>query len=904
MSERARSDLLDYLERYRTTGRRRLRRTERWRRRDWYRGTIAAGADSLAAGLHANGIGTGDRVGIYLKDGPAWAAALFGVLRAGAIAVPIDVAHPPDLVVRLAGQLGLSAWLADPELPVLELEIPQVDVGCNSNPSSARLTTFARPSPTAERPVGNADGVAAQPPWPPDDPERVAQVVLTSGTTSLPQSVEVRHENFRAVLDAMESEIGRYRWLIRVAPRLRIATTLPFSHLYGQFMGVFLPVALDADVAVLEPMSAAELATAIRRERAWALASVPHTLASLAHHLLEEGRGVWGSEELERRLDAATSLPWPRRWRLFDPVRRNLGRRLVAVVSGGAALDPEVEQIWRLLGYLVIQGYGLTEAAPIVTLNHPFDTRARTIGKPLPGVELRLADDGEILVRGRNVAQPGERGPRIDEEGWLHTGDIGELLEDSSIRFLGRRSDRIVTPAGVNIDPADVAAALRGSPQVVDAAVVEQPWGESGTVCAVLVVYPEADVEAIVRDTNAKLPDAARIRAWFVWPYGDLPRTPTGKVRRSELLAWLSQQAPTEAAGVAAGRPDGAARPERASRRIDDVLTAIARPGEGAPRDTRIGDLLSSLERVELAAELEDLYDTSLDDELFAGDRTIAEMAEELARARRPGSVAGPEKGGIEGAGGPAAETGREREVPRPRLLRAEPDPARWRFWLPTRAKRFVLREIVMHPLARLFLRIEVRAPYPMRELQPPFLLAVNHVSMMDPSILFALPASTRARLAPAARWNYFTEHPRGGLHYFWGVVALNLFPLVQAGDWRPTLRIAGELADRGYGILIYPEGRFSTDGTIRPFQRGVAVMSRDLHLPIVPCATGGLHGTLPPGSRWPTRDGLRRRTLAVCLGQPLPPPRPGDDLDATVGELELRVRDLHEQAVAIAGGR
>ncbi|MCH7825628.1 MAG: AMP-binding protein [Acidobacteria bacterium] len=910
----ARSDLLDYLGRYRATPRRQLRRVERWRRRSWDRAHIVAVADSLAQTLHANGVDVGDRVGIYLKDGPPWVAALMGVFWAGGTAVPIDVAHPPDLVVRLAQQLDLTAWLTDAELPRVALDLPQFELGWNGLVLPVERNAGAgeqrpeRASSDADDDERTGGPSTAAPPLPPDEPERVAQVVLTSGTTQLPQSVEVRHENFRAVLDAMESEIDAYRWLIRVAPRLRIATTLPFSHLYGQFMGVFLPVALDADVAVLDAMPAAELAATIRRERAWVLASVPHTLSALLHHLLDEGRRLWGTDELERRLETAASLPWPRRWLLFGKLRRRLGRRLVAVISGGAPLDPELEGAWRRLGYLVIQGYGLTEAAAIVTLNHPFGVRERTIGKPLPGVDVRLADDGEILVRGRNVAQPGEHGPRIDAEGWLYTGDIGELLEDGSIRFLGRRSDRIVTPAGVNVDLADVAAALRSSPELVDVAVVERPWGDSGGVCAVLVTYPGADVDSIVRATNETLPDAARVRAWYVWPYGDLPRTPTGKVRRGDVLAWLRQQAPADAMSAAQVPPTAVAGGEATSHRIDQVLAAISKPGDSDSAGARIGDLLSSLERVELAAQLEDLYDTSLSDDVFAGDRTIAELAEDLAsRSGRP-SIAGPRGGGARSATPPSrAAPPEERDQGheyRARRARNEPDLARWRFWLPTRVKRFVLREIVMHPLARLFLRIEVCDPHGAASLRPPFLLAVNHVSVMDPAILFALSLRARGRLAAAARWNYFTEHPRGRLHYFWGVVGLNLFPLVQAGDWRPTLRIAGELADRGYAILIYPEGEISTDGHIRSFQRGVAIMSRDLHLPIVPCATAGLHGVLPRGSHWPARNGIRRRTMAVCFGQPLAPVRPGDEPDAVIAELERRVRALHEEAIEIAGSR
>lgn len=875
-----RADLLDYLERYRRSPRRRLARLERWRRRAWRRGDVAAAAESLAGELADAGIGSGDRVGIYLKDGPVFAAALFGALRVGAVAVPIDVAHPPDLVARLAGRLDLAAWVADAELPRLDVGLSSFEIDLDGRPPSGPV-----------------------PPSPDDDPGAVAEVVLTSGTTQLPQAVEVRHENFRAVLDTLESEIARYRWLIRLGPRLRLVVALPMSHLYGQFMSLFLPVTLDADVAVMDTMPTAELAAAIRRERAWAFASVPHTLSSLLDHLLEEGRRLWGADEFERRLERAASLTWRRRWLLFARLRRHVGLRLVALVSGGAALDSEVELLWKRLGYVVVQGYGLTEAAPLVTLNHPFHARQGSVGKPLPGVEVRLAENGEILVRGRNVATPGQRGPRVDDEGWLHTGDMGEQLDDGSIRFRGRSSDRIVTAAGVNVETADVVAALRAAAPVIDAAVLELPWGESGTVCAVLAVYPGTDVADVVRAANAHLPDAARVRAFFVWPRGDLPRTPTGKVRRREVVEWLRSQAPT---GEAPETPVATAGD---TDRIDRVLAALTTPGAGPPEDAQIGDLLSSLERVELAARLEETYGFGSSDEFFRGEQTIGELAQILSEARgsrgrsealgsestadgiSPGEEATPPSPPVGASARPAAP--HEARSARP----PAPYPAQWRHSWAARAARFFLREAVMHPLTRFHLRIEVMSSPASAELQGPFLLAVNHASSVDGAVMFAFSPRLRARFAPAARWNYFIEKPRGRWRYFWAVLGLNIFPLVQVGDWRPTLRIAGDLADRGHAIVIYPEGRISRDGELQPFQRGVAVMSRDLHLPIVPCATAGLERFLPPGTRRPQRDGLRRKRVVVNIGDPLPAARPGDDLDDLVAVLEDRVRSLRDEA-------
>jgi len=904
----ARSDLLDYLQRYRDTPRRRLGRVERWRRRAWTRQHVADVADALAGRLHERGIGSRQRVGIWVKDGPLWAAAMFGVLRAGATAVPVDTAHPAALAGRLASRLELSAWIADPELPTVDVGAPSIEL---------HRETGVQPPP---------------PPWPDDDPLRPAQIVLTSGTTGEPQSVTLSHANMRSVLDALEGEIHRYRWLIRLGPRLRLAVALPLSHLYGQYMGVLLPALLGADVTLLDAMPAVEMAAAIRRERAWALATVPHTLATLQRHLLDAGSEAWGADGLAGRLRRAEELPWPRRVALFDPLRRRLGRRLVGLVCGGAALDAEIERVWKLLGYVVVQGYGLTEAAPLVTLNNPFHARAGSVGAPLPGVELRLGDDGEILVRGPNVATPSGRGPRVDAEGWLHTGDFGELLADGTVRYRGRRSDRIVTAAGVNIDPDEVAAALRAVPGVIDALVLEHPRREPGTVCAVLAVYPGTDVEAAVRGANRDLADAARVRAWFVWPHGDLPRTSTGKVRRTDVLAWLTApktELPEDVAGGSA-----ATVPESPVEQVIGALAAASRSqpdpaaaelpvggraGDGVPDDAPISELLSSLERVELAARLESLYGVAAGRDLFAGDPTIGALRSALRRTgggsagggpqpMKPADSGGAAPGGapIEAAMPPSATQGPgsgssgSRGIVADRL--AAPNPAHWRFRRAARAARFVLREGLMHPLARLLLRIEVESEVPFHQLPTPFLLAANHASFMDPVVMFALPARQRARLAPAARWNFFTERRNGRRLYFLGVLFLDLFPLVQVGDWRPTLRIGGELADRGHSILIYPEGEISRDGALHRFHQGVAVMSRELHLPIVPCGTAGIERVLPPDSPRLRRTTWRRPLIAACFGAPFPALRPGDDLDARVRQIEDTVRSLRRRAGDLAG--
>jgi len=899
-----RPDLLAYLEGYGRAPRRQVRRAERWRRRGWSTRAVARVAEQVAAQLVRQGIGPGKRVGLYFNDGPLWLAGFFGVLRTGGVAVPLDPAIPTDLLSHASTELDLAAWCGDRELPDLDLgpTLPHLEIHWEQGHDDGRAP-------------------ADPPPWPDGDPDRIAEIVLTSGTSGLPKAVPISHRNLRAVLDPLAAEMESYRWARRLAPPLSLAVSLPLAHLYGQVMGVFLPAHLNAHTITIPTLPAAEIARLLREEGCSALATVPRTLALLARFLRSAGEERWGEHGFQQRFDTAATLSWPRRWLLFAPLRRLLGYRMVAVVSGGAALDSEVEELWRRLGYAVVQGYGLTEAAPLVALNHPFHPVAGSLGKPLKGVQVRIAEDSEILVRGASVVTSRlalSVAATVDDQGWLHTGDLGRQDREGRLFYLGRKGERIVTPAGVNVDPEPLVAALRREPGIVDAAVLERPWGGRGVVCAVIVPHPGADIARAVHNVNLKFPDAARIRSWQIWPGADFPRTPTGKPRRAEIAAWLNTQAQSPAIGSPA-------------LDASDAFTVLARlagdlagtdPSRLSPK-TPLADVLTSLDRVELATLIESVYGVTPSDEAIAGERTLGELAVELSpkpsiRASLPPTQTPADSTGVEPQRQLGVELGVEPE--RELGLGREPDAARkpeapesslrppaalWRTWLPVRAARFLLREAVMKPLFADFVRLRVTGIERATGLEPPFLIAANHVSLLDPvALMMSLPLALRGRVAPAARWNFFAERPTGDFEYRLAVLGFNVIPLVQVGDWRPTLRIAGALADRGYCPLIFPEGERSLSGDPGDFHLGVALMSQSLHLPIWPCAAAGLKSIFPKGARWPRRPGLRRPTVAVSFGPPLPAPRPNEDLAAAVQALRARIIDLHREALARAGRR
>ncbi|MBW3660437.1 MAG: AMP-binding protein [Gemmatimonadetes bacterium] len=876
-----RPDLLDYLDRLDQVPE--IRRAERWRVRGRRGPEIASEARRIAARLAAAGVESGDRVALHLADGPLWHTAFYGVLRAGAVAVPLDVSLEPDLLRERAEELEVRAWCTETEVPDLELDRPRVELGWRRDAGEA-----------AEPPVG-----------PDPDPSRTAEIVLTSGTTGAPSAVPVTHANLRAVLDALDAGIDEHRRALGLLPPMRLAVALPLSHLYGQVMGAFVPVLLGARATLVAPMPAPDLARVLRLEGAWAFATVPRTLELLARWMRGEAEARWGAGEFERRLERAADRPWWRRWIEFAPLRRRLGWRLLAVVSGGAALDREVESFWRALGYVVVQGYGLTETAPLVTLTHPLRPAPGSLGRPLPGVDVRIARDGEILVRGPNVVPARLGGPAVDEEGWLHTGDVGRLDEEGRLRYQGRKGERIVTPAGTNVDPEAVAEALRRRDAIHDAVVLERPWGEPGTVSAVVVARPGGDVEEAVRAANQELPDAARVRDWHVWPDADLPRTRTGKPRHARIREWLEERAPGEAEEP---EMEPSADPETAVARL------VARLAEVAPdrveAGTPIGEVLGSLDRIELATRLESIYGVALSEDAFAPERTVEEVAQ-AASARTPPEAPPPAAPDAEEGEVEAAE--RPRPVPEERhaeAVRTDGDRgarrvprAPWRAWPPARAGRFLLIEGVVRPLWRSFFDLRSAGAEGVAELDPPFLIASNHTSEFDPgAVLFGVRYRVRSRLATTAMWEYFEQARTGPLLYRIAVFGLDVVPLVQRGDWRPTLEIAGRVADRGGCPIVFPEGERSTDGELLEFRRGIGVMARDLHLPIVPCAIAGLLAVLPKGAHWPRRCWRSRAKVAVRFGEPIPPPAPEEDLEDTVAELRRRVTALHDAALEVAG--
>src|SRR5712672_1382294 len=359
-------------------------------RMEWFTyGQVLEMALQFRRELEARGIAKGERVMLWGENCAEWVAAFFGCAMCGVIVVPMDNGSATDFAARVARQVEARLWA-----------------------SSRRNSQRCGEAGGAAIPVFVLDELSkriehSNPRAVPDvalDRNDILQIVFTSGTTAEPKGVVITHGNVLANIAPLEREMQRYLKYERWVHPVRFLTLLPLSHVFGQFLGMFLPPLLGGTVIFQEEMKPSEIMSTIRRERVSVLVSVPRVLQSLKQKIERDLKDRGKHEEFGQEFRVAQGKHFLRRWWIFRTIRREFGWKFWAFICGGASLDSETEEFWDRLGYAAIQGYGLTETTSLISVNHPFRLGKGSIGKVLPGREVKLADDGEILIRGGGVA--------------------------------------------------------------------------------------------------------------------------------------------------------------------------------------------------------------------------------------------------------------------------------------------------------------------------------------------------------------------------------------------------------------------------------------------------------------------------------------------------------------------
>src|SRR5436190_11651613 len=352
-------------------------RSERWSYRK-----VAEASFQIARELEARGIAKGERVLIWGPNCAEWVAAFFGCALRGVIVVPMDDAAAQEFSLRVAQQVGAK-------LLVCSREHAQAGLSTLILDDLQEALRHHSAEPYNPVPVEASDPL---------------EIVFTSGTTAEPKGVVISHGNVLGNVAPLEEEIRKYLKYERFVHPVRFLNLLPLSHVFGQFLGIFLPQLLGGTVIFQDTLKPVDVINTIHRERVSVLVAVPRILQSLKEKIERDLEEDGQLNKFRETFRSAEGKHFLRRWWIFRRAHRQLGWKVWAFISGGASLDRATEEFWGRLGFAVIQGYGLTETTSLISVNHPFRLGKGSIGKVLAGREVKLSPENEILVRGSGVA--------------------------------------------------------------------------------------------------------------------------------------------------------------------------------------------------------------------------------------------------------------------------------------------------------------------------------------------------------------------------------------------------------------------------------------------------------------------------------------------------------------------
>jgi long-chain acyl-CoA synthetase len=752
-----------------------------FRTRIWSHRDLAQLAPRVAGILTAQGLERGDRVLIWAVNRPEWALAFFGAVFAGIVLVPVDVRSQPDFVAKIARRTRAKMVLASTQTKTLGEGLGLPVVLIEALPDLAREA-----APLPEREIAASD---------------LVEVVFTSGTTGEPKGAMLTHANLMANAAAL-------RQVFPFQADERLLSILPLSHMFEQTCGLIAPFLAGASIVYPISRQPAVLMRTFREYRVTMLLIVPAGLKLLDGAIGRKVDAAGKRASFERLHRIARHLPRALKRLLFRPVLSQFGGRFRTLAVGAAALEEDLANRWTDMGFDVLQGYGATELSPAVSFTRPSRNRIGTVGEAVPGVEIRIAADGEVLVRGASVfagywEDPEATAAAIDAEGFYHTGDIGALDADGFLTLRGRKKDMLAMPDGTKVYPEDIEAVLLHDERLRDAAVVgyQPPRGEL-RVQAVLLIDDPSKADEVVRDANEHLGAHQQIRGVTIWPDEDFPRTPTLKVKKRLLLDRLV--ALEHGAGAEAIHTNGATPPAIANPTgVAGIVASVANlPAASVHPDSRLSSDLNmdSLTRIELLGVIEEEMGTYIDDADLDPEATVAQLSAMVEAAKDE-----KHDSGIFG----------------------------WPLNPAVRALGIGFQALFMLPWFFLIYRVRVTGRERLAGLRGPALFTPNHCLHNDVGIILTrFPLGWRWHLAVAAAADDIFGNPIRGLG---SAIIGNAFPLAREGAIRRSLELLGARLDRGFSILIFPEGKLTVGGPTQPFKSGTGLIAVEGATPVVP---------------------------------------------------------------------
>ena len=804
-------------------------------------------ATRVAGFLASQGVKPGDRVMLVSQNAPEWGMTYFGVLKAGATCIPCDPESSLSEILNFAKAgnatgIVISAKVEN-DLPELRDKLAEQNL--------ARLWTyeelFALPDEQTED-----ERIALLPQR--VTGQSVASLIFTSGTTGQPKGVMLSHRNLTSMVSMLSS-------VFDMTTQDGVLSLLPLHHTFEFSTGFLTPLSRGAQITYLPELTSDALAHAIKNGHVTGMVGVP-ALWELLHRRIKNRlyeRSDWIGKTADAMIQGNAWLrdktPINLGQVIFYPIHEGLGGRIRYFISGGSALSEKIQRDFYGLGLTILEGYGLTEASPVLTVTRPENRMlSGTVGKALPGVEIRIAAPdntgvGEVIARGPNVMlgyyedEAATKKTLLDR--WLYTGDLGRIDDDGNLYLVGRSKEIIVDTNGKNVYPDELEEVYGASSYVKELSIVGLPDGIGEKVACLVVADDEYDislsraelhrfVEEHFREVSASLPYYKRVKL-LQFTEIELPRTATRKVKRRDVVDILEAMEQKDRAGRRTIQETADAE----SRWLIDVVASVCnRPRSEVTINSRLSDLgFDSLMFVELATSIENVGGSITAPERFNEIQDVRELLTVVSR--RGGSTAKAESR--------TDETRKDDEIRVPSLVRTVGLKAG------DALQRFLYDQFL-------------NTHYEGRSNIPPhtnFIVAANHCSHLDMGLTKMALGESGTDLVALAAADYFfdTKYKRAVMENF-----TNLVPMERTGSLRQSLRHARSFLDRGYNALIFPEGTRSMTGEMADFKPVIGYLALHARVGILPMYLYGTYQAMPKGTTI-----IKSRDIGARIGRFLP---------------------------------
>lgn len=646
-------------------------------------------------------------------------------------------------------------------------------------------------------------------------PENVALMLYTSGTTGNPKGVMLKFDNILINVEGLD----KYNMFVQEDIVLAL---LPMHHIFPLLGSGVIPLAKGATIVFLKEMSSQAMVDAFQKYKVTMMIGVPRLWEMLHQKIMEKINASKVTKGIFKLAEKIDNISFSKK--IFKKVHDNFGGNLRFFVSGGSKLDPKIARDFLTLGIKICEGYGMTETAPMISFTPLNEIMPGSAGKILPGIEVKIADDGEIIARGRNVMKgyykrPEATAETIDKDGWIHTGDLGEI-KNNYLYVTGRKKEMIVLSNGKNINPIEIEQWIMGKTNLIQEIVV----AEIDSVLTA-VIYPnfqkiseekvtnikETLKWGVIDSYNGKAPNYKKILDIRI-VQEEMPKTKIGKIRRFMIPEMLKGK---DNENIVIEEPKF-----EEYTMLKDYLVKVKKKPVTPFAHIELDLGMDSLDMVELLTYLESTFGIKASEELIIENSTVEKLAEYIKENRGENVI---------------------EEVNWKEYLNKDIDVEFPKSNIVTKIGKAILWIVF-----KLYIRVKKEGAENITT--DPVIYAGNHQSFLD-AFLFnhVVPTNVLNNVYYLAKVKHFSKGYMKTLGENSNVILVDINK--NLGEVLQTLAM---VLRSGKSVAIFPEGARTRDGKMLEFKKAFAILAKELNIPIVPFGIKGAFEAFPSNSKFP----------------------------------------------------